>query len=124
MKIPNIFLGTYQSRVGYATDQSPTHVFPSQYSKYRDRKANRTYTLLGNDIYLDSNGKQNMRSPFDGPLVSNWEGIELILDYSLSKIGVESQGSVANPIVMSELMGCPASQRKSKFFLCISPDYF
>lgn len=54
-----------------------------------------------------------MRSPFDGPLVSNWEGIELLLDYSFAKIGVESQGAVENPIVMTELMGCPASQRKT-----------
>lgn len=57
-----------------------------------------------------------MRSPFDGPLVSNWEGIELILDYSFAKIGVDSRGLVNNPIVMSELMGCPASQRKSELF--------
>lgn len=110
-------VGTYNTRVGYATEQSPSHVFPTQYSKYRDRKVNRTYTLLGNDIYLDSNGKQNMRSPFDGPLVSNWEGIETLLDYSFTKIDVESRQGVENPIVMSELMGCPSSQRKSKWFV-------
>lgn len=54
-----------------------------------------------------------MRSPFDGPLVSNWEGIELLLDYSFARIDVQSHSAVENPIVMTELMGCPASQRKT-----------
>ena len=113
MAFSNSEPGTYNSRVGYATESGPSHVFPSQYSKFRDRKIGRSYTLIGNDIYLDNNSKQSMRSPFDGPLVSNWEAMETILDYSFNRIGVESQGSVDNPIVMTELLGCPASQRKT-----------
>lgn len=106
-----IDLGTYNTRVGYASD-SPAHVFPSQYSKFRDRKIAQSFSLCGNDIYLDSNGRQNMKIPFDGPIVSNWEGIELLLDYSFLHLGVDSRNSVDNPLLMTELLGCPASQRR------------
>lgn len=106
-------LGTYQTRVGYASESSPSHVFYTQVAKYRDRKINRTYSLVGNDIYLDSNGRQNMRSPFDGSVVSNWEFVETIMDYCFAKILVQSQGFVNNPVVFSEMPGCPSAQRKS-----------
>lgn len=112
-----IDLGTYQTRVGYAdsenTDKLPDHVFHSQVAKFRDRKISRTYQVVGNDIYLDSNSRQNMRSPFDGQMVSNWELMEAILDYSFGKLSIESQDRVDNPIVMNEALGSPASYRRT-----------
>lgn len=107
-----IDMGTYQTRAGYATQEGPAQVFPTLYSKYRDRKINRTYSLIGSSVYLDANSRSNTRSPFDGSFVANWEAAELILDYSFSRLGVQSEGRIDNPVVMSELLGCPASQRR------------
>lgn len=108
-----IDMGTYHTRAGYATKRGPAHVFPTLYSKYRDRKVSRSYTLVGSDVYIDSNSRANVRSPFDGSFVSNWEGVELLLDYTFAKLGVQSEGLVDNPVVMSETLGCPAAQRKN-----------
>uniref|UniRef100_A0A060T2N0 ARAD1C33858p n=1 Tax=Blastobotrys adeninivorans TaxID=409370 RepID=A0A060T2N0_BLAAD len=109
-----IDLGTYNTRVGYASDPAsgPSHVFPTQVSKFRGRKNNRPYTLVGHDCYVDQAGRANVRSPFDGATVSNWEFVENILDYSFSKLTVKSQDSVSNPIVMSEMLGNPGIQRR------------
>lgn len=108
-----IDMGSYQTRAGYATESGPAHVFPTLYSKYRDRKVVRSYSLIGSSVYFDANSRSNIRSPYDGPLIANWEAAELILDYSFSRLGVESSNRVDNPIVMNELLGCPASQRKN-----------
>lgn len=109
-----IDMGTYQTRTGYAapTEKGPAHVFPTLYSKFRDRKVSRSYSLVGSSVYLDANSRSNIRSPYDGSIISNWEAAELLLDYSFSKLGVGSDSRVDNPIVMSELLGCPAAQRK------------
>ncbi|KAK9465329.1 hypothetical protein V1512DRAFT_266073 [Lipomyces arxii] len=106
-------LGTWHTRVGYATDESPQIMFPTQLARYRDRKILRTFTLIGTDAYLDANTRQAAKSPFDGPLVSNWEYLETILDYTFVKMGATSDGKVDNPIVMSEILACPQAQHRS-----------
>lgn len=108
-----IDMGTYHTRAGYATQDQPGAIYPSIYSKYRDRKVNRSYSMVGNDCYFDSNTRSNIKSPFDGAFVTNWEGVELSLDYAFSRLGVKSQRFVDNPVVMTEMLGCPAAQRKN-----------
>lgn len=108
-----IDMGTYQTRAGYATQKGPGYNFPTLYSKFRDRKISRSYSLIGSSVYLDTNSRSNIRSPFDGSIISNWESAELLLDYTFHKLGVKSEGSVDNPVVMTEIPGCPAAQRKN-----------
>lgn len=106
-------IGSSSARVGYATKPESMHDFPTIVSKYRDRKINHTYTLIGNDACLDPLAFAQSKSPFDGPLISNWDIYEHILDYSFAKLRVGSQGMVDNPIVMSEILGVPPVQRKT-----------
>ncbi|KAK9462433.1 uncharacterized protein V1516DRAFT_710270 [Lipomyces oligophaga] len=107
-----IDLGTWHTRAGFTTDQTPQIDFPTQLSRYRDRKILRTFTLVGNDANLDANTRQAAKSPFDGPLVSNWDYLETIFDYVFVKLGVSSDRSVDNPIVMSEILAAPLAQHK------------
>ncbi|KAK9487600.1 hypothetical protein V1527DRAFT_435991 [Lipomyces starkeyi] len=106
-------LGTWQTRVGYSIDDTPRLTYPTQLARYRDRKILRTFTLVGSDVNLDANTRQAAKSPFDGPLVANWEYLEAILDYAFVKLGVSSDERVDNPIVMSEILACPLSQHRS-----------
>ncbi|CDK29671.1 unnamed protein product [Kuraishia capsulata CBS 1993] len=108
-----IDLGRSTMKIGLANKKSPSNVFPSIISKYRERKLNKTLTILGNDIYLDSSIKSSMRSPFDGPMITNWDTIETLLDYSFAHLGVNSSGKVDNPIVMSEVLAAPLQQRST-----------
>lgn len=108
-----IDLGTSQTRVGYANEETPSHIFYTQAAKYKDRKVNRHYKFVGNDTLLDAVVKQNIKSPFDGPVITGWDVVEMVLDYSFAKVSVGSDGSVDNPIVMTEMLGCPDSQRRA-----------
>lgn len=107
-----IDFGTSQIRAGYTTTSDPSLMFPTVLTKWRDRKISKTFTFIGNDVHLDNSIRTQAKSPFDGPLISNWEYVEQILDYTFKHLGVASQNSVDNPVVMSEKAGTSLLQRK------------
>lgn len=110
--------GTSSIRVGLTNSTVPNNVFPSVVSRYRDRKALKTLTLVGNDVLRDQSIKSSLKSPFDGPLVTNWDYVECIMDYSFEHLNVTSNnGMVNNPIIMTEPVACPLSQRKNMYEL-------
>ncbi|ODV92047.1 hypothetical protein CANCADRAFT_81427 [Tortispora caseinolytica NRRL Y-17796] len=105
-----IDFGTGNVRAGYAgSDKFLT--FPSIVSKFRDRKNNTPYLLVGNSALRDAQARQNLKTPFEGPVISNWDAVEYILDYSFSKLNVASSGYVENPLLMTEPLACPNYQR-------------
>ncbi|OUM52812.1 hypothetical protein BVG19_g2039 [[Candida] boidinii] len=108
-----IDLGRSHIRAGLATKSYPSNVFPSVIAKFRDRKINKTLTMIGNDVFIDSSLRSNLRTPFDGPMITNWETIEQMLDYSFNHIGVNSNGFVDNPLVISEVLATPLQQRQN-----------
>lgn len=117
-----IDLGSANVRVGLANETNPHNVFPTLVSKYRDRKSANSLTLIGNDIYRESNAhggiRSNAKSPYDGPLISNWDYLENIFDYSFEHLGVESyNGRVNNPIAITEPVACPFGHRKGIYEL-------
>lgn len=115
-----IDLGSANVRVGLTSEQNPHNVFPSLVAKYRDRKLNNTLSLVGNDIYREALNINTLRtsakSPYDGPLVTNWDYLESILDYLLEHLSVTSNnGQLNNPVIMTEPVACPASQRRNMY---------
>ncbi|KAK9477679.1 hypothetical protein V1514DRAFT_308648 [Lipomyces japonicus] len=111
--VPIVFdLGTWHTRVGFSTEESPHLDIPTQISKYRDRKLLRTYTLIGSDANFDANTRAAAKSPFDGNVVSNWDYLEQVFDYAFVKMGVSSQDKIDNPIIISELLATPVAQHK------------
>lgn len=114
-----IDLGSSQMRVGLAGELSPNNVFPTVVARYRDRKAATTLTLVGNDAYRDLAVKSSIKSPFDGALITNWDYTEVMLDYAFEHLGVvgSAVGGVDNPIVMTESVCCPFSQRRNMYEL-------
>ena len=113
-----IDLGTSSLRVGLTNSPEPNNIFPGIISRYRDRKAMKTLTIIGNDVYSDSALRSTIKTPFDGPLITNWDYIEYILDYSFEHLGATSDnGKLNNPIVMTEPITCTHNQRKSMYEL-------
>ncbi|CAG8436899.1 7622_t:CDS:10 [Ambispora gerdemannii] len=104
--------GSYQCRVGWATDTTPRLQFDNLMSKYRDRKLSQTVLLVGNDIYTDATAKTNAKSAFDGNVVINFETMENILDYIFVKLGINTE-RVDHPILMTEAVCNPLQSRKS-----------
>lgn len=117
-----IDLGSANVRVGLTNATTPHNVFPTLVAKHRDRRTNVNLTLVGNDIFREapyfSTLRSNAKSPYDGPLITNWEYIENILDYLFEHLSVTSQnGKLNNPIVLTEPLACPQSQRKGMYEL-------
>ncbi|KAK6205000.1 vacuolar targeting, actin-related protein [Scheffersomyces amazonensis] len=111
-------IGTSSFKVGLTSANTPNNVFDSVIARYRDRKALKTLTIVGNDVYRDYSLKSSTKTPFDGALVTNWDYLELMLDYSLEHLGVTSNnGKLNNPIIMTEPVGCPLSQRRGMYEL-------
>lgn len=118
-------LGTSSFKIGLTNSTSPNNVFPSIISRFRDRKAGKLLTLVGSDAYRDLSFKSSIKLPFDGPLITNWDYIEDMLDYSFEHLSVtSSNGSVNNPIIMTEPPCVPISQRKNYYELFLKPIKF
>jgi actin-related protein 5 len=87
------------------------------FSKYRDRKAGKTYSFVGQDVYADTTAKGHMRNAFEAGsgIVSNWDVMESILDYVFIKLGVDGDNGVDVPMVMTEAVANLAYSRKCRF---------
>lgn len=111
-------MGTSSWKVGVTNSSEPNNVFPSIVSKYRDRKAAKTLTIVGNECFLDASVKQAAKNPYDGQFVTNWDYVETLLDYSFEHLSVTSNnGKVNNPIILTESVCNPLSQRKQMYEL-------
>lgn len=111
-------IGTSSFKVGLTNTSVPNNVFPAVVARYRDRKALKTLTIVGNDVYRDQSLRSSLRTPYDGPLVTNWDYVECMLDYSFEHLGVHSDnGRLNNPVIMTEPVACPMSQRKNMYEL-------
>lgn len=111
-------VGTSSFKIGLTNATTPNNVFPAVVSRFRHRKALTTMTIVGNDCYRDPSTRSSTKSPYDGPLVTNWDYVESLIDYSFEHLGVTSDnGRLNNPVIMTEPVACPLSQRKNMYEL-------
>lgn len=107
-----IDLGSKNLRAGLVTENLPFLNFPTIVSRYRERKIAKTLTYVGNDCYLDPALRSSIKSPFDGSLVTNWDYVEWMLDYTFSHLLVTSSDySIDNPVIINETLASPLGQR-------------
>lgn len=116
-----IDFGSHDVRAGFVNQAVPSHVFSNRLTRYRDRKLSRTMTFIGNDVHLDQAVRAQSKSPFDGPMITNWDYVEEIMEYTFHHLGVNSSGGIANPLLITERLATPLSQRSNwyqVFFEC------
>lgn len=106
-----IDFGKTYFRIGMSGNSNPYLNFPTLSARFRDRKLNKISTFIGYDVFFDSSIKANMRTPFDGQMLTNWEAVEKILDYSFLHLGINSNNKINNPIILNETLATPLSQR-------------
>ncbi|XP_037540234.1 actin-related protein 5 isoform X1 [Nematolebias whitei] len=97
--------GSFQTRAGWAAPgpeevHSPQLLFRSVAA--RSRGAARSETQIGNDIPNLEPLRWLLKSQFDRNVVVNFEIQELILDYVFTHLGINSEGCVEHPILMTE----------------------
>ncbi|KAL3420150.1 chromatin remodeling complex subunit (actin) [Phlyctema vagabunda] len=108
--------GSSSIRAGWSFDKAPRLNLTPIMSKYRDRKYNRTFQFVGEDVYADTTARGHLRSAFEAGtgIISNWDVMESLLDYVFIKMGIDgSNGAIDMPIVMTEAVANLAYSRKS-----------
>lgn len=87
-------------------------------SKFRDRKAGKTYSFAGNDCYVDATSRGHIRNAFEQgtDIITNWDTMEHVLDYVFLKLGMNNGATegIDKPIVMTEAVANFPYVRKSE----------
>lgn len=67
-------------------------------------------------MYVDATARGQAKSIFDGNVVSNFDALEMLLDYTFIKLGLDGDGAggIGHPLVMTEAVCNPNYSRKSK----------
>ncbi|KAK0560941.1 Nuclear actin-protein involved in chromatin remodeling [Tilletia horrida] len=114
--VPPIIIdnGSSELRAGFAVPgvSSPPLVFENVISKYRDRKRATNLLLAGSDAYVDTQSKSTIRRPFDMDVVCNFDVMENILDFTFSRLGIQSE-TVQHPLLLTETLCNPGYSRAS-----------
>ncbi|KAI5799684.1 hypothetical protein FPQ18DRAFT_287043 [Pyronema domesticum] len=106
--------GSWQTRAGFANDPLPRLQCPPQVARYMDRKLGKKYTFGGYDVFVDATSRGQTKNIFDGNVVSNFDALEMLLDYTFIKLGVEgNNGGLGHPLVMTEAVCNPNYSRKN-----------
>ncbi|EDO16711.1 hypothetical protein Kpol_1003p16 [Vanderwaltozyma polyspora DSM 70294] len=112
-----IDFGSNTLKAGYTNQDVPSLVFPTRLTRFRDRRLNRTMTFIGNDISLDQAVRAQSKSPFDGSMVTNWEYIDEMLEYTFKHLGVLGDNGISNPLIFSEKLAVVQAQRSQWYQL-------
>jgi len=105
--------GSYNCRVGWACDNSPKLVFRNLMAKLRKEKGKSDVEILvGNDIANVEALRFQLKSPFDRDVITHIDTVENVFDYSFSHMGVDTEGSINHPIVMTEAVCNPSLSRQ------------
>ncbi|KAK9890188.1 hypothetical protein WA026_008989 [Henosepilachna vigintioctopunctata] len=111
--------GSYQCRVGWATNSEPLFVFKNLVAKLRkerykkDNVESSQVPLLqvGNDIINIEAVRFQLKSQFDKNIVTHFEAQEQLFDYTFSHLGIDTE-TIAHPIVLTEAFANPNSSRQ------------
>ncbi|GFO46785.1 actin-related protein 5-like, partial [Plakobranchus ocellatus] len=105
--------GTYHCRADWATSEQPRLIFKNLVAKQRGKKnQNEVETMIGNDITNVEVVKWVLRSQFDRNIVTLFDIQEQVFDYIFSHLGINSEGSVDHPIVLTEALCNPNYNRQ------------
>ena len=99
--------------------------FPANVARYRDRKLNRTVSYVGYDAFADATTRGQIRNAFEpgSSIVSNWDVMEGILDYTFVGLGLDAaEQGIERPVLMTEPLANLGYTRKS--LLCILLEAF
>lgn len=97
--------GSCNCRVGWATDNKPKMIFRNVTAKQRGKKENELQ--IGNDITNIDVIRWILRTQFDRNIVTLYDVQEQIFDHVLNHLGINTEGCVDHPVVMTEAVANP-----------------
>lgn len=106
--------GSYNCRVGWATQSKPNLVFKNLVAKTRKERGKKDGELqVGNDITNLEAVRFQLKTQFDRNVAIHMEVQEQIFDHVFSHLGIDSDGSVNHPVMLSEAFLNPNFSRQS-----------
>ncbi|XP_055625059.1 actin-related protein 5 [Toxorhynchites rutilus septentrionalis] len=109
--------GSYQCRAGWASKNAPTITFKNVLAKPRKDRNKKDAEVavptvqIGNDIANIEAVRFQLRTQFDRNVVTHFHIQEQILDYMFGKLGVNVEGCVPHPLLLSECVANPNHSR-------------
>lgn len=114
--------GSYQCRVGWATDSEPVLLFKNYIAKPRKErsKPNKDGSVeiplqpqlqVGNNIINVEAVRFQLKTPFDRNVVTHFEAQEHLMDYTFNHLGIDTDNCVAHPILITEPFLNPNTSR-------------
>ena len=106
--------GSSTVKAGFSFDKKPRYQVPPIMAKFKDRKWNKYCAFVGWDAYADATTRGQIRQAFEThtSIPTNWDIMEGVFDYIFLKLGVDNQGSVGRPIVITEPVANLGHSRK------------
>eukprot|EP00057_Strongylocentrotus_purpuratus_P007614 XP_011662088.1 PREDICTED: actin-related protein 5 [Strongylocentrotus purpuratus] len=92
--------GSCFSRVGWASEGTPRLTFRNIIARQRGKKD--SDAQIGNDIPNVETVRWLLKTQFDRDVVTHYDAQEQILDHAFQRLGIDSEGAVKHPIVMTE----------------------
>ncbi|XP_039250320.2 actin-related protein 5-like [Styela clava] len=105
--------GSYQYRAGWAINDEPSIIFKNVIAKNRGNRKDRDWDILvGNDIPDLEAVRWMIRTAFDFNIVVNFGIQESVFDHSFRNLGINTEGGIHHPVVLTEPVANPAYCRK------------
>ncbi|KAL1417310.1 hypothetical protein MTO96_006189 [Rhipicephalus appendiculatus] len=103
--------GSYECRVGWASDEAPRMIFKNITAKQRGKKESEVQ--VGNDIANIEAVRWLLKTQFDRNVVTHFDIQEHIFDHIFSHLGIPTENRVDHPIVLTEVIGNPSYYRQN-----------
>lgn len=115
-------LGSYMSRVGWSTNDTPLLQFRNLIAKPRKERSKKDTVettqapqlQVGNDIVNIEAVRFQLKTQFDRNIVTHFEAQEHLFDYTFTHLGIDTENSVNHPIVLTEAFLNPNTSRQCK----------
>ncbi|CAH0562286.1 unnamed protein product [Brassicogethes aeneus] len=112
--------GSYQCRVGWATNTEPMLLFKNLIAKPRKERSKKDTVevpqtpqlQVGNDIVNIEAVRFQLKTQFDRNVVTHFEAQEHLFDYSFAHLGIDTENRVPHPILCTEAFLNPNSSRQ------------
>ncbi|GAB0087989.1 Actin-related protein 5 [Sergentomyia squamirostris] len=111
--------GSYQCRAGWACNDQPSLEFRNLIAKPRKDRNKKDGEVpvtpvvqIGNDIVNIEALRFQLRTQFDRNVVTHYHIQEQIFDYIFTHLGIDTDGQVPHPVVLTECFANPNSCRQ------------
>ena len=106
--------GSYNCRAGWANSCKPSLDFKNVIAKNRGNRKEKDWDLqIANDIPDIEAVRWLLRTPHDFNVVVNYSIQEILFDYAFKRLGINSDGCISHPLLITEPIANPAYSRKN-----------